>query len=176
MHRFEALAAVLVLALAGSSLAGQELAIGTVSASRGKMVEIPLTYTGNGSAVGLQADISFDSAVLGAPSAAGGAALGGHVLRSASLSPGLLRIVVYSPGNTALASGSLARLSFTVADAAPAGQSPVTFSAVTLGNAAALRLTPASLVAGSVKVLGPGSYHTVNPCRVVDTRDLQGPY
>lgn len=170
MRRFAALATALVLTLAGSSLAGQELALGTAPAGRGQTVEIPVTFTGEGSAVGLQVDIAFDTAVLGAPTAAGGAALGGHVLRSALVAPGLLRIVIYSPGNAALAGGALARVSFLVDDAAPTGPSEVAFSAVTLGNAAAGRLTPASLTPGSVEVLEGGSFYTVNPCRVVDTR------
>ena len=177
MRRLKALAAAFVLTLTGSSsLAGQELALGTASASRGETVEFPLTYTGDGSAVGLQVDIAFDTAVLGAPAAAGGTALGGHVLRSAKVSPGLLRLVVYSPSNAALADGALARLSFTVDDEAPTGPSEVSFSAAILGNAAAARLTPTSLTPGSVGVLEPGSYYTVTPCRVVDTRDLEGPY
>lgn len=176
MRRFEALAAALVLALAGSSLAGQELSLGTASANRGQAVEIPLIYTGDGSAVGLQIDIAFDTAVLGAPAAARGAALGGHVLRSSKVSPGLLRLVVYSPSNATLADGALARLSFTVDDEAPTGPSEVSFSAATLGNASAIRLTPTSLTPGSVDILEPGNYYTITPCRVVDTRDLQGPY
>lgn len=175
MRRFEALAAVLALALTGSTLAGQELSLGTASVNRGQVVEIPLIYTGDGSAVGLQIDIAFDTAVLDAPAAAGGEALDGHVLRSAKVSSGLLRLVVYSPSNAALSDGALARLSFTVDDAAPTGPSEVSFSAVTLGNAAAGRLTPASLTPGSVDVLEPGSYYTVTPCRVVDTRDPEGP-
>ncbi len=176
MRRFEALATALVLTLASTSLAGQEVALGTASASQGQRVEMPLTYTGDGSGVGLQVDIAFDTAVLGTPSTAGGTALGGHALRSSLVSPGLLRIVIYSPGNTALADGALARLSFWVDDEASTGPSAVSFSAATLGNAAAVRLTPTSLTPGSVDVLEPGSYHTVTPCRLVDTRDLQGPY
>lgn len=175
MRRFQALAAVLALTLAGSSLASQELSLGTASAKLGETVEIPLTYAGDGSGVGLQVDIDFDPAVLDSPAAAGGAALGGHALRSSLVSPGLLRIVIYSPGNTALLDGALARLSFTVDTAAPVGQSPVTFSAATLGNAAAVRLTPTSLTPGSIEVLETGSFYTVTPCRIVDTRNPEGP-
>lgn len=176
MRRFEALATALILTLAGSALAGQELSLGTASVSQGQEVEIPLTYTGDGSGVGLQVDVAFDTAVLSTPTALRGTVLGGHLLRSALISPGLLRIVIYSPQDTSLADGALARLSFMVDDEAPTGPSEVSFSAATLGNAAAVRLTPTSLTPGSVDVLEPGSYYTVTPCRIVDTRDLQGPY
>jgi len=176
MRCFEALAVALILALTGSSLTGQELALGTASAGRGQTVEIPLTYAGDGSAVGLQIDIAFDTAVLDTPAVARGSALGERVLRSGQVSPGLLRLVIYSPSNAVLADGALARLSLTVDNTASVGQSPVTFSAVTLGNAAAVRLTPTSLTSGIINVLEAGSYHTVTPCRVVDTRDSQGPY
>ena len=170
MRRFATIAA-LALALAGSSAAGQELSLGTGSADQGETVEIPLTYVGNGAVVALQVDVSFDADVLGAPTATGGAALGGHVLRSAEVSPGRFRMVVYSPGNAALGNGMLARLSFSVKDDAPVGSSALAFSAAVLGNAAAVRVTPASLTSGSVTVTSASTLGVESFGTVADTGD-----
>jgi hypothetical protein len=156
MSSLKPTAAALALAFvlgSGPALARQELTLGSASAMRGQSVAISLGYAGDGSAAGLQLDVTFDPAVLGAPSVAAGTGIGGQVLRSAVISSGRLRLVIYSPVNAAMGDGELARLSFTVSNTAPLGSSTLGISGVVLGNANAAAIAPSLLTNGSVLVL-----------------------
>ena len=86
------------------------------------------------------------------PNVAVGSGLTGQVLRH-GISPGRLRLVIYSPLNAALGDGELARLSFTVKETAPFGSTSLALSAVVLGDANAAPVAPTELDGGSVEVL-----------------------
>lgn len=166
--------AALALALALTSAPAwsvQELALGTVSAPRGQNAEVPLSFLGDGSAVALQVDVAFDPAALGAPSVAGGAALGGHAVRSGVVAPGRLRVVIYSPANAPLGNGVLARLAFPVQGTAPVGESPVTFASTLLGDAAAAVVAVTRAEAGAVQVLPAVTLQIQQLATVADTGD-----
>lgn len=170
MPRIATFALALVLASA-PAWSVQELTLGTVSASRGQNAEVPLSLLGDGAAVALQVDVAFDPAVLGAPSVAGGVALGGHAVRSGVVAPGRLRVVIYSPANAVLGNGVLARLSFPVGASAPVGESPVTFAATLLGNAAAGSVAVTRTEAGAVQVLPATTLQIQQLSSVADTGD-----
>jgi hypothetical protein len=172
-----ALALALVLGAGPVAAARQELTIGSATAVRGQTVTLSLGYAGDGSAAGLQLDVTFDPAVLGAPSVAAGTGLGGKVLRSATVASGRLRLVVYSPVNAAVGDGELARLAFSVNGSAPLGTSTVALAGVVLGNANASAIATTALANGTIMIIAdPGtSFYTVAPCRLVDTRNPSGP-
>ncbi len=152
--RSAAAAFVLALVLASAPvMAVQDLTIGTATGLRGQTVTIPLSYTGDGSAVAFQADVTYDSAALGVPGVSTGSNLGGNLLRSAVVSSGRLRLVIYSPVNAPVGNGTLARLSFTINTGAPSGASAVGLTSAVLGNVAAVSIPATHLGAGSVQVL-----------------------
>ena len=179
MPSFKPAAALLALAFvlgAGPAIAVQRLTLGSATALRGQSTAVSLGYVGDGSAVALQLDVTFDPAVLGAPSVSAGTGIGGHVLRSAVVASGRLRLVISSPLNAAVANGELARLSFSVNSAAPLGQSALGLGGVVLGNANAAAIAPIELVNGSIGVIATvGALYTLVPCRLVDTRDPISP-
>ncbi len=174
-------AAAFALALAfgagpAVAVARQELTLGTAMTPRGQNATISLGYAGDGSAAGLQLDVTYDATALGTPTVTAGTGLGGQLLRSATVASGRLRLVVYSPVNGAVGDGELARLAFPVKSTAPLGSTPLTLTGVVLGNANAVAIPPTALTNGSVGVLPSlGSLYTVVPCRLVDTRNPTGP-
>jgi len=179
MPRFSLAAAALALAFvlgSGSASAVQKLTLSSATALQGQSAVISLGYVGDGSVVGLQLDVTFDPTVLGTPSVSAGTGIGGQVLRSAVVGSGLLRLAIYSPLNSAVGNGELAKLSFSVKSTAPLGQSTLALAGVVLGNASATAISVTDLTNGSVMVLAStGSFYTLAPCRLVDTRNPNGP-
>jgi hypothetical protein len=175
--------AVLTLASvlgAGRASAIQRLTLNSTAALRGQSATISLGYAGDGSILGVQLDVTFDSSVLESPTVSIGTGLAGQALRSSLISPGRVRLVIYSPlpgGAFAVGNGEVAQLTFHVAGTAPVGMSELSLAGVVLGNMAAVAVPPTEVHGGAVEVLAdPGSFYTLVPCRVVDTRNGEGPF
>jgi hypothetical protein len=172
MPSLKSAAFVLALALASAPAAAvRDLTLGTANVPRGQTATIPFNYAGDGSAVAFQVDVTFDPSVLGSPVIAAGPDLGGLLLRGALVSPGRLRLVVYSPANSAAGNGALARLSFTVSPTAPLGTSAVGLSGAVFGNANAAPVAPGQLGPGSVSVLAGAAPQVSSFGTVGDTGD-----
>jgi cohesin domain-containing protein len=167
-----AFAVTLALAFASApAMAVQDLTIGTATGLRGQTVTIPLSHTGDGSVVAFQVDVTYDPAVLGSPEVSTGPNLSGNLLRSAVVSSGRLRLVIYSPVNGPLGNGTLARLSFTIKTDAPTGTSALGLGSAVLGNATAVSVPSTHLGAGSVQVLAGVAPQVVSFGTVGDTGD-----
>ncbi len=146
-----------VLALCRPAAAQQNLALGTAAGAPGSTVVIPLTYGGDGFAVALQLDVTFDATILAAGTVSAGGALADHEVASATPSPGLLRVVIYSLTNAAFAGGTLATVAFAIAEDAATGTTPldVDVASVVVSNATANALPVGMLNSGEVEVLSP---------------------
>lgn len=174
MPSLKSTACAVILALAFASapaMAVQDLTIGTATGVRGQTVTIPLSYTGDGSVVAFQVDVTYDPAVFGSPGVSTGSNLGGNLLQSSVVSSGRLRLVIYSPVTGPIGNGTLAGLSFTVKADAPTGTSSVGLGAVVLGNAAAASIPATHLGSGSVQVLAGIAPQVASFGTVGDTGD-----
>jgi len=154
--RFAAL--VLAWSLLSPSLVSAErsLVVGTVQSSPGSSTTVPVTFTNDGTVVGLQFDLSYDPAVLSLTGISGGGVVVDHIIESNVVIAGQLRIVVHSPTNASLGSGTLLSLGFDI-DTLASGFTPLDRSLVVLGDQAAVFKPPTSLQSGGVDIVGCGS-------------------
>lgn len=130
-----------------------QLALPDLDAMRGDAVQAPVALSGvSGVGTALQLDLLFDTAVAAPGAVAPGGALADHVVATAAPATGVLRMVIYSPTNTAMASGDVAEVPFTVDAAAPFGMSPLTLGAAQVAGPDATALTPLTLFDGEIHV------------------------
>jgi len=153
--RLSAVVLAWVLVLPSLVSAERSLVVGMVSSSPGAAATVPVTFTNDGTVVGLQFDVSYDPSVLSLTGISGGGAVVDHVIESNVVIAGQLRIVVHSPTNAALASGTLLSLGFDV-DIAASGFAPLAPSTVVLGDQVATMRPPTSLQSGGVDVVPDG--------------------
>ena len=110
---------VALLFLVAELVAAPRLVVGTARGFPGRTVEVTMSlrYRTNDlrDIVALQADIAFDSVGLTQGPLTVGPITTTHVVDSTSPSVGTWRLLVYSPSNSALTNGEIARVSFTVA-------------------------------------------------------------
>ena len=135
-------------------VAGQAgLAIDVRAGVPGEVVQLPIDFTNDGTIVAIQFDVTFDSAVLTAQDPLPGEGLADHVVAFNQLEDGLWRVVVYSPTNNLLGSGTAVLLPLSVNAAAPVGLHPVDFSdPVILSAAEGVALAPVSIFRGGVSL------------------------
>merc|ERR1711916_365859 len=104
----------------------------------GNQVTIPVTLNSDVAIVGLQLDVNFDATRLTSAAVQKGAVLEvEHVVQSNELSPGQLRILLYSNQNTTIASGDILQLGFGFPEGAPLGPVTVSLSGVLLADPSA---------------------------------------
>jgi hypothetical protein len=149
------LAGLLLLAVAARATAAPDLVVGAASGSPGATVTVPVTFTTNGTAVAFQLDVLFPAADLAAGVPARGPAIAAtdHALTTNVVAPGRLRLILTSNTLQLLPSGVAIEVPFTIAAAASAGVKALPIDRAEVVNAAAVRLQPTSLVAGSVTVI-----------------------
>lgn len=129
----------------GAAISTPNVAVGTVSGSKGGTVAVPLSLTNiSGTSVGgIQLNIAYDKTKLNFTRFDNGAALGSEFSAAVSDSTpaGTLSIVVFGLSANAIPSGDVASLSFTVASTAAEGDSNLVASGLLLATPAGAQIT-----------------------------------
>lgn len=114
---------------ATNTLAAPSLTLGTATGSPGQTVQIPVSFTNNGSVVSLQFDVQYNATQLAVGTPTG-------VTGLASSDVFLARRIVIAPSssNTVLAAGQIAVIPFTL-QANANGTFPLTLTNVVMTNA-----------------------------------------
>jgi hypothetical protein len=136
--------AVVLLLVAATALHAQNLDLGVTNGQPGTIVEVPMSLSPTGNAVGLQVDIGYYGDVLTLIGATGSAGLADHVITTGTPFPGILRIVLYSASNAEINPGEVIRVSFSINPDAVPQISGLPLMAATLGdiNANLIALDP----------------------------------
>ena len=133
--------------------AATDISVGSDIGVTGNQVTIPVTLNSDVAIVGLQLDVNFDATRLTSAAVQKGAVLEvEHVVQSNELSPGQLRILLYSNQNTTIASGDILQLGFGVPEGAPLGPVTVSLSGVLLADPSATAVSADSSDSGVVTV------------------------
>lgn len=147
-----------LLGFGSFALAAPDLRIGSAHGAPGQGVEVAVDFTGNGAAVALLFEISFDPAALAPGTAKAEPALGAHEILAHSSAPGRLKVFLRPPVSAPLAplrSGRLLRLPFAISAAASLGPRPLVLSGVLLSDSAARSVTAARLGDGQIIIGAP---------------------
>lgn len=140
-----------LLAATGGAHAQADLTVGDGAAKPAASAEVSIEVVSSPGASALQLDIPFDDGLLTAGTPVGSAGLADHVVSHVEPQPGLVRIVLHSPTNTALPTGEVVRVPFTAKPAATVGETPLAPMAVEVVTPAAAVVLPLTLT--------PGSFH-----------------
>lgn len=132
--------------------AASSFTLGSATAGPGEDAQIAVQFQADGNPVAVQFDVQFDPTRLTPGYAVAGQTAVGHVVRSASPAPGVVRVVIYSASNRPLANGALVSLPLRVLASAPGGSTPVSISNGLVSNGAATRLEPVTTAGGSVTI------------------------
>lgn len=138
-----------------TSWAAPGLSIGSATGSPGQTVNIPVTFTSDGTVVSLQFDVQYNVAKLAVGTPTGMAGL-------ASSDVFMARRVVIAPSssNSVLSSGQIATIPFTL-QAKASGNLPLVLTNVVMTNAAAVAVNPTNLLNSAISV--GNSAPTANP-------------
>lgn len=90
------------------------LTLGNAPGYPGAPTSVPLLLRDATNVVALQLDVTFNPDTVGATPDAMTQSIGGRVVKSREIAPGVLRVLVYSRNNQAFTNISLGRLPFTV--------------------------------------------------------------
>jgi hypothetical protein len=113
---------------------------------------VPINLSGNTVGVGVQLDVKYDGGTLSLGTPTGGSALSTQLVTSSQLTNGMVRIVIYSLGNTLLGNGTLVNLPFNISPGAVAGPINIGLTNVMMADAGANSLTPVLLQPGALNV------------------------
>lgn len=131
------------------------LTVGSASGTPGTSVTLPVTFTNDSLAAGLQFDLGFAPATVSAGSVTLGAAGGSSRMDYNVTTPGNLRVVVapQTQGTIpSLASGPLTNVPFTIAANATPGNYAVTLQGVAMSDGTGARISAGTLTAGTITV------------------------
>ncbi len=134
--------------------AASKLAIGSGVTEPGSSVTLPISLTSDDHVAALQVDIQFDAVDVSSGSVSAGTAYVDHNLSFAVVSPGVLRLVIQSPTNSALGSGTLVNIQFNVAANASPGSSALTLANDLLVNNVQESVATSS-VDGAINITDP---------------------
>ncbi len=144
-------------------LPGATLSLGTASGMPGQTVDIPVSFTNDGTVVALQFDVQYNATQLTAGMPTAGTALGANGLASSEVVSGTRRVVVTpTSGNAVMASGKIITFPLTIAAAASSGNQALTISNVVMSDAGAATVTPTSLGNGTVTVNAGSTSYTLS--------------
>jgi hypothetical protein len=106
----------MALLLPASGQAVPVLSVGSATGQPGTTVDVPISFANDSNIVALQMDVLFDPAEVtaGVP-VIGPGVVTDHEIDSSLVAAGQLRIIIYSPTSTILASGDVAVIPFTLA-------------------------------------------------------------
>lgn len=142
-----------LIALSQVAAAQVSLSLGDASVAAGQSATVNATISTDGSAVALQFDVLYDPAIVSLGTVNGGPALSGnHSISSNPISPGRDRIVITTLPVSALNSGTLAIVNFSIAGGAAAGSTPLNWGGVVISDASALPITPSALIPGTITI------------------------
>jgi hypothetical protein len=136
--------------------AAPSLTLGIVSGQPGNIVNVPVSFDNDGSVVGLQFDVQYDSTQLGAGTAVADSSLSvtGHGISSSVIAPGTLRVVITPPlDNAVISTGVIASLPFTLNTLISGTQVPA-FANVTMSESTSLSVVVDQLNNGLIAVVG----------------------
>jgi uncharacterized repeat protein (TIGR02543 family) len=99
------------------------LAVGTVNATAGETVQVPVSLTSAGQVTSVQFDLSYDTSLLTYQGKTAGSLTAGYVIATNVLS-GKVRVIIYSPVSALITAGAgtVVNLQFQVAGTATGGQ------------------------------------------------------
>ena len=143
--------------LAGAAVtelpAQTSLTIGNTPGYPGATVSVPINVRRATNIVAAQFEVAFNVAKVTSDAATLATALGGHVIRSREIAPGVRRTLVYSYNNAVLqTNGFSARMPFQVPTEERVGSGPLVPQEVILAKADGAMLAPVTLNAGSIFV------------------------
>jgi len=146
------LALMIALTVTGATLAA-ELNAGADCDTAGGIATVPVTFVNDSLVTAVQFDVTYDPAEVLPGTPTGGLALADHVVSGVEVSPGLFRVVLYSPTNTLLGDGELVSIPFTISGSAT--MTPIPFELPLNGGGAPPYAGPGAVLAnvGSVKSL-----------------------
>lgn len=151
-----------------SLFAASELTIGSGITAPGGTVNLPLSLTTDDHVAAMQVDVQFDAADVSSGAVSTGTAYVDHILAYNVVSPGVLRLVIYSPTNSALGSGTLGNIQFDVAAQAMLGFSDLTLTSDLLANNLAGPVA-ASSVNGTININDSASQADLQIVKTVPT-------
>ncbi len=171
------LVALLMVAAVGYA---QTLTVGSGSGVQGQTLTIPVTFTNDAdNVVGLQFDVTFNTALVDITDATAGSDLPASFgFSTNSPSAGVRRIIITPPMQTPLPNipdGEIAVLTINIVGAS--GTAPLSLDNVSMSNATAGAVTPAALNDGTITIIenhtvtftaGAGGYLTGTTPQTVD--------
>ena len=165
--RLSALGALALALCSVQALAqtGPNVTVGTAAGQVGSAtpVVIPVDYDGDGTVVGFQFEITYDSATLTADISGCGGALGGQTTQCSESVAGTILVLAFDSTFTAIPSGSLGSLSFDISTA-PIADYPLTVQNEAYGDAAEGDVPSTGTTNGLVQVTaGPQPEFTGTP-------------
>ncbi len=144
-----------VLVPSSAKAAAASIQIGAVAGPAGTSVQLPATLTTDQPIAALQLDLTYDPVKVTPGLVTLGAAATDHIVDSAVVSTGRLRVVVYSPTNAALVSGGLVTIGFAIAPGAAQGVTPVDLPALLFSSAGGQQIATTGALSGSITVQPP---------------------
>ncbi len=153
MATMRILLAGIVLLISGNLFAAPDLTGGAATAGPGQEITVPVDFVADGSVVALQFDLTFAAGILTPQSVASGTALAGHSFDWQEIQPGTLRVVITTPTQTPLVSGSLADFRLLIAADAQLQTYPLVISNIVMVNGSATRVDATRVRDGSVAVM-----------------------
>jgi len=146
--------------LSTSSWAQPDLQLGSATGMQGETVTIPVNFTNNGSVVGLQFDVQFNTTQLTVGTSAGGAALSPHLLHWSTPSAGTLRVLIrpdITPSLPNVGNGEVVSVPFTIKAGAVPGTYDLTLppAGVVFSDGSANAVSAGTLTKGQVTVGRP---------------------
>jgi len=147
----QVLLAAIFSCLVQSALGAPSLSLGAVNASSGETVQVPITFSNDGSSAAIQFDIQYDSTQVTSGDPVAGTGLGTHSLVSTLIAPGIRRIVITPPSdNSLLSSGEVLTLPITVQSSASANSRLLTVTKVIMSGTTAGNIIPGTIGSGLI--------------------------
>lgn len=167
---FLGLLLLLLLLPMASAFAQPNLTVGSASGAAGATVNTPVTFTNNGAVVAISFDITYDSTKITPGAVTSGTALPPHSIWTSSGTAGKLGITIVtqqplpdptkpSPPPTtptAVNTGILFTVPWTIAASAPAGNVPLALANVIFANAQAAAVSASTLTNGQITIGSSG--------------------
>jgi len=132
---------------------GPNVTVGTGAGQVGSAtpIDIPVTYDGDGTVVGFQFNISYDSTNMTADLSNCGGALGGQTTQCSEAVAGTILLLAFDSTFTAIPSGSLGTISFDISSA-PIADYPLTVLNEAYGDASENDIPSTGSTSGLVSV------------------------
>jgi hypothetical protein len=155
---------VLGIAIGSGALRGApSIWVRSASTGPGAGVQVDVNYATDTNTPSLQFDLLYSTTYLSVGTPVPGSALSDHVFSSSEVSPGDLRVVIFSFSNSPITNGSLARVPFTVASDSPDHDESLTLSNVIVDTVISNNayVVPVSVTNGALAILVPPRFTSI---------------